>query len=411
METMTATAGPDRDAGLIHGLILACVPTTIVMTTCVMLPIQPAMIKSFPGLPGAADLVSLAVVLPTLTVAVSSLAAGVVGEWIGRRRLLILATAVFAVAAILPVWLSSMTLILVSRGVAGLAVGAMITSAVALTGDYYSGAALQRWLAAQGAAGALSAVIVSFIAGAIAEVNWRYCFLLLLVGALLLLALVLTPAPKFAAAAHNDETAAAHAAAASAQPAPWAMWAAIFAVAVTGTLIIFPPAYELGYLLVEKALGSSFLTGIATSILAAGAVGGAFSLTALRRLPPAARVALAIASAAAGSILMAMATALVPMMIGGALVGVGQGMLGPILSVWLLEGTPERLRGRAVGVLQTASFLTVFAAPLIARRLAVAEGSSSAVMRLCALADVLMVLALAPAMIRRRPAASAAAAG
>jgi MFS family permease len=189
------------------------------------------------------------------------------------------------------------------------------------------------------------------------------------------------------------------------------MWCAIFAIAVAATLIIFPPAYELGYLLAEKTLGASFLTGVSTSILAAGAVGGAFSVSALRRLPPAAKVALAVASAAAGSVLMAMATSLVPMMIGAALVGVGQGMLAPILSVWLLEGTPERLRGPAVGILQTLSFLTVFAAPLIARRLAVAEGSSSAVMRLCAIADIVLVLALAPAMLRRRHAAAPVIAG
>jgi MFS family permease len=402
MSAMAAAPGRDRDAGPIHGLILACVPTTIVMTTCVMLPIQPAMIKSFPHLPNAAGLVSLAVVLPTLTVAVTSLAAGVVGEKIGRRLLLILATAVFAVSAVAPVFLNSMTLILISRGIVGLAVGAMITSAVALTGDYYSGPALQRWLAAQGAAGAFSAVVVSFLAGAIAEVNWRYCFLLLLVGALLFLALVLTPAPKFAAPAHEDEASAHLAASSAAAPAPWGAWIAIFAIAVTGTLIIFPPAYELGFLLFEKRLGTSFLTGVATSVLAAGAVGGAFSLAAMRRVPPPTRIAIAIAAAAVGAFLMGQAAALVPLMVGAALVGFGQGMLGPVLSVWLLEGTPERFRGRAVGVLQTASFLTVFAAPLIARRLAVTLGSSSEVMRLCAIACVLMVLALAPAMLRRR---------
>ncbi len=187
-------------------------------------------------------------------------------------------------------------------------------------------------------------------------------------------------------------------------PIPWGTWLAVFAISVVGTAIIFPPAYEAGAMVQEKALGSSFMTGAAVAVLAAGAAGAAFSLGWLRMLSAQIKVAIAIASAGIGTFLMASSTALVPFMIGSAIVGVGQGMLGPVLSIWLLEGTAEKLRGRAVGIYQTVTFLTLFISPLVARQLAVALHASSSAMRIYMIADGLMVLALAPTFFRRRQA-------
>ena len=399
VETMVdsaMTGAPDRDAGLIQGILLACVPTMIVATTCAALPILPAIIRAFPNQPHIAELVPLVAVLPTLTVAFTSIAAGVLGEKLGRRRLLIIGTAVFAVSAVMPLWLNSFVLVLLSRAVAGLAVGVMITSAVALTGDYYSGATLQKWLAAQGGASAIAGVLVSTASGALGELSWRYAFLPLFIGVPLFVGLVAVPAPKVEAA-HADQAVVQ----ADDGPAPWATWLFIFGLAIVGSAIIFPPAYELGVLLHEKALGSSLLTGLGVAVLAAAAAVAAFSTGALRRLPPSTKAALAIGAAGAGAILIAQATTLAPLMLGAALVGVGQGLLGPVLSIWLLERTPDRLRGRAVGIYTTLTFLTLFVAPLIARWAAVSLQTSSAAMRWYAIADLVVVAALVVTMFRR----------
>lgn len=395
-----ASARPDRDAGLIQGLLLACVPTTIVVATCVALPILPAIVKAFPTEPHIAQLVPLVAVLPTLAVAFTSIAAGVYGERIGRRRLLIFGTAIFAISALAPIWLNSFALILVTRAIAGAAIGVMITSAVALTGDYYSGVPLQRWLQAQGGAGAIAGVVVSLASGALGEISWRYAFLPLLMGIPLLLGLIVVPAPKLEAASDDQM----QEVEVDGGPAPLAVWIAVFALAVVGTAIIFPPAYELGAMVAEKSLGGSSVTGLGVAVLAGGAVLGAFGLGWLRRFSPQTKVAIAISCAAVGTIVMAQVVSLPLLLAGSAVVGISQGMLGPVLSIWLLEQTPAALRGRVVGVLQTASFLTVFAAPLIARQLAVGLGASSAAMRIYAIADALMVAVVAAmALLRRAP--------
>jgi len=387
----------DRNAGLIQGLLLTCVPVMVVMTTCVTLPILPAIMRAFSNQPNIAELAPLVAVVPTLAVALTSIAAGVLGEKLGRRNLLILGMAVFAVSAVMPIWLTSFVAILVSRAVAGLALGAMLTSAVALTGDYYSGVALQRWLAAHGGVGALVGVVASIASGALGEINWRFAFLPLF--AVFLFSLCSSRSLRRGHAAAN---AARSATSGKGEPTPWPAWLSIFSVAIVGSAIIFPPVFELGVIMHEKALGSSGLAGVAIGLVAAAASIGAFGLNWLQRLSAPAKAALALVSAGIGTFLIAQTTTLAPLMLGVAFVGAGQGMLGPVLSIWLLERTPDWLRGLAVGAYTTVISLTVFVAPLVERWAAVDLGSSSAAMRLYASADFVVAVAVGTALLRPR---------
>jgi MFS family permease len=407
MAHLAATEAGDRDAGFLQGILLAFVPTTIVAATCAALPILPAIIRAFPSQPNIAQLVPLVAVLPTLTVALASIVAGVVGDKLGRRRLLIISTAVFAITAVLPIWLNSFMLILASRAVMGLAIGVMITSAVALTGDYYSGAILQRWLAAQGGVAAIVGVVVSAVSGALGEIGWRYAFLPLFAGALLFVGLVAVRPPAAA-----TRTIAAEAVEEEGGAAPWAAWACMFGLSIVGVMIVFPPAYELGVLIHEKALGASWVTGVGVAVMAAAAAVASFSLGWLRRLPPPVKAALAIGLGGVGALLIGQSKSLIVLMVGSALDGAGQGMLNPALSMWLLEATPGRWRGSAVGSFTTVTFLTLFAAPLVARSAAVDLGASSAAMRLYAIAGFVVAGALLLGIpIFRRLAAGAASPG
>jgi MFS family permease len=370
----------------------------VVMSVCVALPIIPAMLRAFAATPDIGFLAPTAVVLPTLTIAFSSLAAGAIGDRIGRRRLLDWSTLLFAIAAIVPFWLTSFTWILVSRAIVGLALGAMATSAVALTGDYFQGAARQRWLAIQGAAGAGSAVVVSAISGALGEISWRLPFLLLASGFVLFLGLLVFRGPAAAASGAVIEESAEQPFA----PLPWATLTAIFALGVFTSLIIWPPVYAFGVLLQEKGIGSVMLTGLMTAVLAAGAVAGAMSLGLLRRMAPPAKQAVAIAASGVGIVLVWTAGTLAPIMVGAFAIGIGQGMTPPILADWLLDQTPVRLRGRVVGLYQTIFFLAQFAGPLFARWVADASGGTTASMLYYAVASALLVVPTAAVLLMPR---------
>ncbi len=235
----SATLEPAPDAGWVQGVLLAIIPAMVVMTVITAIPIIPKLLAVFADTPNVKALVPMAIVAPTLAIAFSSIAAGVLGDRIGRRRLLEIGTALFAVTAILPFWLDSFPLILLARVATGVALGAMTTSGVGLTADYFSGESRQRWLAIQGGVGA------------------------------------------------------------------------------------------------------------------------------------------------------------------GAVVGVSQGMVGPILSIWLLDRTPAAERGRIVGLYSTVFFLAQFAAPIIAGWIAARSASTSSSMLYYEIASAVAVLVIAATSLRR----------
>lgn len=389
----------EADAGWVQGILLSLAPCMLVMSVSATLPIIPAMLHAFAGQPGAEVLVPMLVVVPMLSLALTGPLAGALGEKIGRRRLLDYSTLVFAVSAVMPFWLTNVVWVLASRAVMGVALGGMITSAVGLTGDYFTGAARQRWLAIQGAAGALSAVIASAASGALAEISWRLPFLMLASGFPFFVALLILRGPRTAAAAAAE---AEGPTAGTERPAPVAALVAIFALGVIASFLLWPPAYALGVLLEEKALGSAMMTGVSTSVLAAGAVVGAMGLGVIKRLSPAAKQALAFAVAGAGAVLVWAATSLPVMMLGAFLVGVGEGVTAPVLSDWLLEDTPLRIRGRVVGMFQTTFFLAQFASPLLAQAVAKASGGTTISMLYYGVACGVLVLVVTGLRVRRR---------
>jgi MFS family permease len=97
------------------------------------------------------------------------------------------------------------------------------------------------------------------------------------------------------------------------------------------------------------------------------------------------------------------------MILSAFVVGIGEGMTGPILSDWLLEETPTRIRGRVVGLFQTTFFLAQFASPLLAQAVARSVGSTSFSMLWYAIACGVPLLAIAAFRLGGRSRAASAA--
>ena len=388
----------EGDAGWVQGSLLASATCMLVLAVSATLPIIPAMRHAFSGQPAIDMLVQFSVVAPMLTVALSGPFAGMLGDRIGRRRLLDISTLVFAIFAVLPFWLNDFIVLVASRAVIGIALGGMITSAVGLTGDYFSGAARQRWLAIQGGAGAVTAVIAASASGALAEINWRLPFLMLATAFPLYAALLFFRGPSET----TDHIEIASDDASDGGPVPWGSLVVIFVLSVVASFMLWPPAYAFGVILEEKALGSSVLTGFTTSVLAGGAALGAASIGLTRRLTPPARQGVAFGICGIGTLAIWGATSLPPLILGAFIVGIGEGMTGPILSDWLLTETPLRLRGRVVGLFQTVFFLAQFASPLFAQAVARSVGSTTYSMLWYALACSVPLIAIFAFRMGRR---------
>jgi MFS family permease len=148
----------------------------------ILSPALPVIQASFAAEPGAAYLTKFlisAVGLATISV---SLFAGPLVDWLGRRRVLLTAYALFVVAGTIGMWLPTLPLIIISRIVAGAAGALIVATGITLIADLYEGRARERRIGAIHAIGALLLGLLVPFAGYLADFNWRWAFLIHLIG-------------------------------------------------------------------------------------------------------------------------------------------------------------------------------------------------------------------------------------
>ena len=396
---MSPVSSMRSETGWIQGALLAAVPTMTVINNMAVIPIIPRLVVVFASTPNSRILVPMAAAMPILGIALSSIVAGAIGERIGRRRLLEISTLLFTVVAILPFWLNSLALILVVRAMSGLALGAMATSGVGLTGDYFSGRDRQRWLSIQTGVSSGAGMMVSVIVGALGEVSWRRPFLIMLIGFPFFLALLLLPARRSTSPGGQRQEEELEPGARA--PIPWRSLTAIFVLAVAACLIVYPPLFQLGLVLQEKHLGGAALAGLANAADAAGGVAGALGVGLVLRLSGPAKMAVVFAVGGLGTFLIAVSDQVLPIMVGAVVVGLSQGAMVPILQNWLLDRTPALARGRVVGLFTTTVYLSWFLTPLLAGWVSTLSASTSSGMVYYELAAATAVALILASSVRR----------
>lgn len=382
-----------------HGVVLALVPVMVILAVVVPLPIIPAMVEAFGNDRQASFGISLAVTVITLAIALAGLLLGFVGDRIPRRTVLVVGTAAFAILAPLPLWIDSLQTLIVCRFFTGLALGCMVVSAVGLVGDYFTGTRRAFWLGAQGSFPAAATIAAALLSGYLGQFGWRTPFLLLLAGIPLLAALFILRAPGTMAPPQDHEEITAP----SGGEMPWRKLAGIFALTVIASLVMFPPAYEFGYVLIERSATSTFLTGGMTAILGAGAVVGALAFPRIQKLRPIYQLCLCLLVCGIGQFGVSVATGTAGWLAGAAVIGLGQGATVPALSMWLLDEAGNKGRGRATGLFQTILYISQFMTPHLARLVSLSTGAATG-MSIYAVASLVLAAALVVGVVTRRAA-------
>jgi len=136
----------------------------------------PAIGKSLQA--GAADLqwVINAYLLPLSALL---LLGGATGDRYGRKRLLVMGTALFAAASIACALAPSLTMLLVGRGVQGIGAAILMPSSLAILGASFSGEARGRAIGIWASMGAVMAAVGPVLGGWLIDtVGWRAIFLI-----------------------------------------------------------------------------------------------------------------------------------------------------------------------------------------------------------------------------------------
>ncbi len=166
----------ERQAGTLQGILLLLPITMAVMGLIVLVPVLPAIMAHFHDVEGVEYLVPLMLTLPALCVALLSPIAGVVVDFFGRRKTLIVSLIVYAFVGVLPIFLESLTTIIISRAVLGAAEALVVISSTTLIGDYFHGREREKWLANHTAVASISSILLAFLGGALGSFGWRAAF-------------------------------------------------------------------------------------------------------------------------------------------------------------------------------------------------------------------------------------------
>jgi len=380
----------ERQARLPQSLLLllgSCLP---VLGAVLLAPILPRMQEHFADTPGVAVLVPIALTLPALMIALLAPVAGIIADRLGRKPLLIGAMVLYTVCGVLPLWLESLQVIVISRAGIGVAEAAIMTCCTTMMGDYYSGARRERMFALQMVATSLSAAIFIAVGGVLGERGWRTPFALYGLGLVflpLMAWLLWEPRAQVVTATTVSRA------------FPWRPLAPLYALAFLAGLSLFIVPVQVGYLLNLLHVEGSQQIGLTMGASQLGVLVGALSFRLFSGVPAYRQMLLALVAAGIGGGLLAVADSHGLVVIAVLINGLGIGLMMPTLLTWIMSQVDFQQRGRAAGGFTSMFFAGEFASPLVV--LAITGGVTSALpAALGIVAGVQLVVALACIRLR-----------
>lgn len=373
-----------REGSLLQGVLLllgSCLP---VLGAVLLAPVLPTLAAQFATTPGVGILVPLVLTAPALMVAVVSPFAGAIADKFGRKNVLLVAMALYAVFGVAPFFLDSLGAIVATRAVVGLCEGFIMTCCTTLIGDYYSAQRRTTYLSMQTVVTTLSAVAFLAIGGALGATSWRNTFwmyaLSLVIGVVMLFVLwepVKEPTRNLR------------------QAVPWRLIARPALVTFFGGIVFYTLIVHLSFVLALHGVTEVGRIGLLASLASLATAVGAFSFRGLGRFGPRVSMPLAFGLAAAGFVVIWFAPGLGAAMAGAVLASAGTGLLLPTLITWAVGRLEQGVRGTGTGIWTGALWIGQFISPFVIGALAAAAGGLAPAIGILGLAAAVAAVASA----------------
>jgi MFS family permease len=352
---------------LIGSLVLAGMLP--VMGSTAISPALPAIQAAYSTTPNADFLVRLLLTLPALSVVICSPLIGGLVDRFGRTSPLLASTVLFALAGGAGFVIDSLSLLLVSRAILGVALGGVMVASTTLIADYFDGDRRETVLGWQGAAINLGGALFLILGGVLTDVGWRTPFLAYLLGLVLLPFLVVSlhePAIELRRSGADTSTLSGiHGFLAD---IPVLSLGTIYSIALLVSILFYLIPIQLPFYLQVEAAITGTLAGV---ILASYNVSGMIFSSQFQRLNARFGIVLLVAVVfglmGAGYVIIGLSSAAGGIVVGLLVAGLGWGLLIPTANTWVSQSVPQARRGRALGGISSMIFLGQFLSPIVSQ--------------------------------------------
>ena len=352
-----------RTPGVATGLSLLFPITLSTMAIVLLAPILPLLMDEFKSVPNHEYWVPMILTVPALCVAILSPVAGILGDYFGRRKLLIWSFVGYAIVGLAPIFLTDLTAILISRIGVGVAEALIMVLSTTMIGDYYKGEQRDKWLAGQTAFASMSALVFFNVGGILGSHGWRMPFWVYS-SALLMLLAVLAFTWEPAREGHEAEQAKAAPHNASWAGFPWSKMLGIIAITIYGSVFFYTVQIMASSGLAALGLKDPARAGFLTSIASIGVPIGTYIYSKVGRMPVSRLLMAEFGMLAIGFLLMSRAESVNGFLIGCFINQLGAGMLLPTLLVWAMSLLSFDMRSRGAGMWTGAFSVGQWLSPL-----------------------------------------------
>ncbi|APG45636.1 MFS transporter [Phaeobacter porticola] len=350
-----------------RAITLLLAATLTVMANATISPALPGIEREFAGPPNVGLLTRFLVSAPSLTVLFCAPIAGLIADRYGRRWMLLAGIALFAMSGAAGAVLPSLSAIMASRLLLGVAVALIMTAQTALIGDFFTGDARRSMMGLQTSARNFGGLIFITSAGWLALMSPRLPFAIYGVAILLLPVIWrhIPEPPRQSAANANAPTGGGN----PQQTAP-AMWhiplLGLAMLQMITSLIFFMMPTQLPFFLASQGADNAAMTGgLLGALTLSGGLAALLYVRINRSFGAAGAYALGYALMGSGFLLLTAGADGIQQGVAAVAIGAGFATVMPNFVALALALAPAHRRGMVGGVLTSAVFLGQILSPVV----------------------------------------------
>ncbi|EAY31240.1 MFS transporter [Microscilla marina] len=345
--------------------------TLVSMGDAVVMPLQPAIAKSFAQVPNIKLLVNYVLVFNALFIAIGATIVGLLIERFSKKKLLIAAFALYGLAGTSGLYLNNIYLLIVSRALIGLSIAGIMTILFTFVADYFEGEARSRFMGFINGFSLWASVAFLYVVAPLAAKSWHHPFAMYGVAFLLIPLAIISLHDKkpVGSPPPSDPTATTTVASdnLSTTSYPKALVILVYTISFVAVTLVSLTFIKLPDIIVARFSTDIYyiVTGFAV-FLASGAASSMFLYTPIKqRLHYQLIYALVFIVIGIGFITINQANTYPVFLIGVGLAGLGYGLNGTNTSLWIMSLVPLALVGRFMGIFTSLLFFAIFVSPNI----------------------------------------------